>query len=132
MLMYNGFMNINIKTLGITLTPSISDYIEKRFESVKKLMESDPSATCSFEVGKTSKHHKHGDVFRAEAHIVAARRDIYVENESGDLYAAVDAVRDEVMRRLSSDKGKRLSRIRRGGTVVKNMIKGLWKVRAKI
>ena len=120
-------MNINIKATSIGLTPSISDYIEKRFESVKKFLESDPSAICDFEVGKTTQHHKTGDIFRAEAHIVAARRDIYAESEQADLYAAIDAVRDEVMHRLTSDKGKRLSRIRRGGTVVKNIIKGMWR-----
>ena len=120
-------MNINTKATGITLTPSINGYIDKRFESVKKFFEADPSAICDFEVGKISKHHKHGDVFRAEAHIVAAKRDIYAESEQSDLYAAIDIVRDEVMHRLTSDKGKRLSRIRRGGTVVKNIIKGMWR-----
>jgi len=119
-------MNINIKTTGISLTPSIASYINKRMESVKKLLENDSSATCSFEAGKTTQHHKSGDVFRAEVHIVGARRDIYVESEQSDLYAAIDAVRDEVMRRLSSDKAKRISSIRRGGMAVKNMIKGIW------
>lgn len=121
------FMNINIKTTGISLTPSISEYVNKRMESVKKFMENDPSAICNFEVGKTTKHHKSGDVFRAEAHIVAAKRDIYAESEQSDLYAAIDSVRDEVMHRLASDKGKKLSSIRRGGMVVKNIIKGLWR-----
>ena len=119
-------MNINIKTIGISLTPSISEYINKRMESAKRFLENDPSAICNFEVGKTTQHHKRGDIFRAEAHIVAAKRDIYAESEQSDLYTAIDAVRDEVMHRLTSDKGKRLSRIRRGGTAVKNMIKGLW------
>ena len=123
-------MNINIKTTNISLTPSISDYVNKRFESVKKFLQNDPSAICDFEVGKISRHHKSGDVFRAEAHIVAAHRDIYADSEQSDLYAAIDLVRDEVMHRLTSDKGKRLSSIRRGGTAIKNMIKGLWGGRA--
>ena len=114
---------------NIGLTPAITSYIEKRLEAAGKFLENDPSAICDFEVGKTTQHHKHGDVFRAEAHIVAAKRDIYAESEQGDLYAAIDAVRDEVMHRLTSDKGKRLSSIRRGGTVVKNLMKGLWKRR---
>src|ERR1035437_7210196 len=125
-------MNINIKTTGISLTPSISEYIDKRMESAKRFLENDPSAICNFEVEKTTRHHKNGDVFRAEAHIVAAKRDIYAESEQSDLYAAIRLVRDEVMRRLSSDKGKRLSSIRRGGTAVKNMIKGLWRGRAPL
>ncbi len=120
-------MNIRIKTTNISLTPSISGYINKRLESVEAFLENDPSAICDFEVGKSTMHHKKGDVFRAEAHIVAAKRDIYAGSEQADLYAAIDAVRDEVIRRLSSDKGKRISRIREGGITVKNMIRGLWK-----
>lgn len=120
-------MNINTKTTGIGLTPSISDYIGKRMEIVQKFLANDPSAICDFEVGKTTKHHKAGDIFRAEAHIVAAKRDVYAESEQADLYAAIDAVRDEVMRQLSSDKAKKISSMRRGGTMVKNIVKGLWK-----
>jgi len=125
-------MNIHIKTIGISLIPSISDYVNKRLESAARFLENDPSADCAVEVGKSTKHHKNGDVFRAEIHIVAAHRDIYAKSEQSDLYAAIDAVRDEVMHRLTSDKGKRLSSIRRGGTAVKNMIKGFWKGRDSI
>jgi len=120
-------MNINIKTTNIGLTPSISDYVGKRMESVQKFLASDPSAICDFEVGKTTEHHRQGDIFRAEAHIVAAKRNIYAESEQTDLYVAIDAVRDEVMRQLSADKTKKLSGARSGGAMVKNIIKGLWK-----
>jgi putative sigma-54 modulation protein len=123
---YTSGMNINIKGTNIGLTPAITSYIEKRLEPAGKFLEGDSSAICNFEVAKTSRHHKSGDIFRAEAHIVAAKRDIFVESEQGDLYAAIDVVRDEIIHRLSSDKGRRLSRMRRGGMAVKNIIKGLW------
>lgn len=120
-------MNIRIKATAIALTPELRGMIEKKLESIGRFLEHDPSATCDVEVGKTTGHHKHGDIFRAEIHIVAARRDIYVASEQNDLNMALDNARDEALHRLSSDKGKRLSRLRRGGRAVKDMLKGFWK-----
>ena len=108
------------------LTPAITDYVNKRLNAASKFLESDPTAIIEVSVGKTTEHHKNGDIFKAEAHIVGAKKDIYVEASAIDLYAAIDILRDEVMRRLSADKGKRLSRLRRSGAMVKNMIKGMW------
>ncbi|MDE2188800.1 MAG: ribosome-associated translation inhibitor RaiA [Patescibacteria group bacterium] len=119
-------MNIQIKASGFSLTPAIQEYVEKRLEAAGKFLADDSAAICNVEVGKTTSHHRHGDVFRAEVHLVGTRLDLYAENEAADLYVAIDKVRDEVMQHLSSDKGKRLSRARRGAARVKNLIKGLW------
>lgn len=119
-------MNINIKTTGITLTASISDYVSKRLEKIDKILQSDPSAQCNVELGKTSGHHQKGDIFRAEIHIVGSGKDAYASHEKDDLYAAIDIVRDDILRELKSGKGKRLSLIRRSGARVKYMVKGLW------
>lgn len=122
-------MNINIKATAFELSPAIRDYVQKRFDAAGRFLESDPSTKIDVEVGRTTSHHKNGDVFRAEIHIVGAHRNVYAEAEEADLYAAIDAVRDEILRRLSSDKGRKLSRMRRGGAAVKSMIKGFWKAK---
>jgi putative sigma-54 modulation protein len=119
-------MKIQIKGTNFPLTLAISDYIEKRLEGAMKFFNDDPSATVTVEVGKTSGHHKHGDIFRAEIHAVMSHSDVFVAAEKEDLYAAIDAVRDEFVHRLSSDKGKKMSRMRRGGAQIKSMLKGLW------
>lgn len=119
-------MNINVKGTGISLTPSISDYADKRLASVSKLLGGDPSFICDLELAKTSSHHNKGDIFRAEIHIVGKGKDLYAAAEDQDLYAAIDGMRDEIMRELKASKGKRLSFIRRGGTRVKEMMKGMW------
>ncbi len=58
-------MNINIKTTNITLTDSISDYTSKRLEAVKQLLANDSTIRCDVELGKTSAHHKNGDISRS-------------------------------------------------------------------
>lgn len=120
-------MNIRITAPTIGLTPAISDYTEKHLETIKKFLADDPAAQCDVELAKTTNHHKHGDIFKAEIHIVAKGENIYASVEREDLYAAIDEVRDEVVRKLKSGKDKRRSLVRRGGAQVKDFIKGFWK-----
>ncbi len=119
-------MNIKIKTTGISLTPAISEYADKRLIKISKIIGGDPSFICDLELAKTSNHHKNGDIFRAEIHIVGKGKDLYASAEDADLYAAIDAMRDEIVRELHASKGKRLSFIRKGGAQVKSMMKGMW------
>lgn len=119
-------MNINIKTSNVTLTPAISDYTNKRLGKITKIINGDQTAQCDVELGKTSLHHQKGDVFRAEIHIVGVGKNAYASAERNDLYSAIDDVRDDILRELKAHKGKKISLIRRGGTRVKNMVKGLW------
>jgi putative sigma-54 modulation protein len=118
-------MKTNIKTSGITLTPAISEYIDKRMSAVDKFVSDDPSAIADIEVGKSSGHHKQGDIFKADIHVVAKNRNLYASSEKSDLYSAIDDIRDEIVRELSSSKEKRVSLMRRGGARVKGIIKGI-------
>jgi putative sigma-54 modulation protein len=119
-------MNTNIKGTNIELTDAIRDYVAKRFQAVEKFVKDDTTVQIDIELGKTTEHHKHGDIYKAEAHIVGKGRDIYVTAEKADLYAAIDALRDEVMHRLSSSKDKRISVARAGGAKVKRIIKQIF------
>lgn len=119
-------MNINIKTTNFTLTPSISDYVNKRMKKISKLLEKDPTSQCDLELAKTTEHHQKGDLYKAEIHIVGAGKNIYASNEKGDIYSAIDLVRDDILRELKINKEKYISLVRRSGARIKNMVKGLW------
>lgn len=119
-------MNINIKTTAITLTPAISDYTNKRLDKISSLLQNDPSVQCHVELAKTTGHHNKGDIFKAEIHLVGPGKNIYVSVEKDDLYAAIDIARDEVVNKLSSEKSKRVSMLRKGGAKIKAMMKGFW------
>lgn len=118
-------MNINIKTTNITLTEAISDYASKRLEAVKQFLQNDETVLCDVELGKTTNHHKNGDIFRAEIHITGKDKDVYASAEESDLYRAIDIVRDDILNKIRSLKSKKISLIRRGGAKIKEMIKGL-------
>jgi putative sigma-54 modulation protein len=117
-------MKINIKATGIELTPAISDYVQKKVSALHKYIHND-DAVAQVEVGRTTQHHKTGEVFKAEVHITGAGLDLYAVSEHSDLYAAIDLVKDEITRNAVHEKGKRETLTRRGGQMVKNVLKGL-------
>lgn len=120
-------MKINIKATGIELTPAISDYVNKKVASIEKYLSGDTSqAVANVEVGKITKHHKAGDIFRAEIHITGGH-DIYTEEETEDLYASIDKVKDEIIQKLVHSKDKNITLTRRGQQMVKNILKGFWR-----
>lgn len=119
-------MNTAIKAGSIELTPAISEYVDKRMKKIEDFLGDDPAILCDVELSKTTGHHNKGDIFRAEIHIVGSGKNIYAAREESDLYAAIDLVRDEVLREAKSEHGRQISLARRGGARMKNMMKGLW------
>lgn len=125
------FMKTNIKATNITITPAISDYIEKKLESLEKYFKNLEEVVVNIEVGKSTRHHKSGDVFMAELHVINGGQDYYVQVLKEDLYAAIDEAKDSLTRELTSRRKKALRMVRRGGVRLKNMIKNLNPWRAK-
>ena len=79
--------------------------------------------TMYVELGKESNHHKSGDIFRAEVRIGGAGQNFYAVSLAPDLYAAIDAVKDEIIREITKIKGKREALMRKGGRMIKNAMR---------
>jgi ribosomal subunit interface protein len=119
-------MRLQIKATGITLTPSIEEYVSKKIDMIDKHISSlDADALVSVEVGRTTLHHKSGDIFKAEIKVRANGREYFAVSEKPDLYEAIDDVKDEMTRELVSKKQKGITLLRRGGARVKMLIKRL-------
>lgn len=117
-------MNININAKSIDLTPALKDYTEKRLGGITKFTHGEPTITV--ELGKTTNHHKQGDVFMAEINVTTTLGKQYrAVSEKEDIYEAIDDVRNEIVRELTHDKEKKMTLFRRGAQRVKNLIKGL-------
>jgi putative sigma-54 modulation protein len=117
-------MKINTKATGISLTPSISEYIEKKLNVLEKFFREE-DVLANVEVGRTTRHHKSGDIFRAEIHIIAGGQNYYSVAEEDDLYAAIDEVKDEIVHEMTSKRKKAARLLRRGGAQIKNLLKGI-------
>lgn len=125
-------MRIKIQATGLELTPAIVDYVEKRLQPLEKLFDEDGGdILLRVEVGVVTRHHKQGDVFRAEANTRAYHQDFRAVAETSDLYAAIDEVREELEREVVSRRSKDRTLFRRGAAVVKDLMKGFGKFKWK-
>lgn len=118
-------MNTNIKATNIELTGAISDYVNKRLSAIEKFIKPEEEMTAYVEVGKTTNHHKQGEVFRAEFNIEISGAKFYTFSEKEDLYAAIDDAKDEIARQIKTNKDRKQTLFKRGAVSVKKMLKGI-------
>lgn len=118
-------MNIKTQTKSFELTPAIEDYVYKKVSMLSKFLGEDNDATiCEVEIGKTTNHHKSGDIFRAEINLmIPGRKQCYAVAEEEDLYVAIDKVHNNIEREIVSTKEKDERTHRKGGGVIKSLLK---------
>lgn len=116
-------MKINIKSTNIELTESLKEWTNKKLGEIDLFLgdfapESievgqREKAEIWVEIGKITRHHRKGEVFRAEAQLYLPKKKIKVEATSQDLRTAINAVKDELQRSIRKYKGKRIDRARK-------------------
>ena len=118
------YMNTKIRSINFDITPAIDEYVSKKILSLEKFLEVSDGTICEVEIGRTTKHHNSGDIFRAEINLnQPGSKQVYAVAEEADLYTAIDVVRDEAERAIVSRKTKDETLFRRGAAQVKNLIK---------
>lgn len=119
-------MKIKIRSKNFDLTPAIDEYVSKKISSLEKFLDVKGEVLCEVEIGRTTKHHNSGDIFKAEVNIAQpGGKQIYVVAEEVDLYTAIDVVRDEAERAIVSRKNKYKTLFRKGASRVKDLLKRL-------
>lgn len=116
-------MKITIKATNIELTQSIRTEAENKIGELEKYIQSfnkeeavikgKPLYEVWVEVGRTTRHHKKGDIFRAEVQIRLPGKSLRAESENTDLYQAIDEVRNELKTELKRYKEKQIDRRKR-------------------
>lgn len=120
-------MNINIKATNIELTEAINDYINKRLMSIEEKFVREGEISGYVEVGKTTNHHKQGDVFKAEFDIKINGERFFIQDSKNDLYAAIDNVKEEIIRKITHTKDRKKTLFKRGAVSIKKMLKNISK-----
>ena len=92
---------------------------------IEKFIKEGEKVIAYVEVGKTTNHHKQGDVFRAEFNIEISGKKFYAVSEEADLYAAIDGVKEEIVRQITTTKDRKQTLFKRGAMSVKKMLKGV-------
>ncbi|OHA58116.1 MAG: ribosomal subunit interface protein [Candidatus Vogelbacteria bacterium RIFOXYD1_FULL_44_32] len=119
-------MKTNVKTTNIVLTPAIDQYLRFKIAKIKKYIdESSGEAMVDIEIGKTTEHHRRGQLFKAEINLVVPGQSLRrADIEDYDLYSAIVEARDEIVLQIKATHEKQTTLLRRGGRKIKEMIRG--------
>lgn len=124
-------MQINLQGRGMELTDSIKDYVLKRVTNLEKLLSNletkKGEARVSFEISKTTNHHKTGEIFHADCSIKIDGKNFYGSSDHEDLYGAIDEVKEILFNDIQKNKDRQQTLFKRGAMSVKKMLKGLSK-----
>jgi len=120
-----SFMKFSIKTKNFESTEEIENYLDKKLKSLEKFLSSfnRDLVKVEVEIGRTTKHHQAGDIFRAEINLSINGKLFRVESEQESLYAAIDEVRDDLEREIKKFKEKRETIFIRGARSIKKKLK---------
>ncbi len=112
----------NVKATNIELTQEISDYLDKRLESIEKLIDpNDESAIFDIEVEKIAGQQT-GEILRAEINLKIAGGHLRAEATEQTILNAIDKARNEMLTELRKTKTKKRRLLRRGGTAIKGFM----------
>lgn len=124
-------MRINLQGKNMELTEAIKDYVSKRVTNLEKLLsgieKNGGEVAVTFEVGKSTKHHKGEAIFRAYCLINTNGKEFYASADEEDLYVAIDSVKESLFREISKSKDRKQTLFKRGAASVKKMMKGISK-----
>lgn len=104
-------MKITIKATAVDLTPALKEYIEEKIGSLAKFLtrfDAEGAVGARVEVGRTTRHHHKGLVFRAEVNIDVPGKVLRAETEDSDIRAAIDKAKDKLKR--EAEKYKEMQR----------------------
>jgi len=104
-------MKLIISTKNISLDDPLRVFVEEKIGGLKKFIK-DPNdlVEVRVEIGRPSKHHRSGMVYRAEANLTVDGKLLRAEATHLDLRTAIVAVKDELQVQMKKFKEKRVSR----------------------
>ena len=104
-------MKINIKGIGIEVTPALEVYIKQKLGSLAKFVtrfDERGSAEAWVEVSRTTKHHHKGEIFFAKADVVLPKKVLRAKHTGSNLRAALDIVKDTLRVEIKKYKDRSL------------------------
>jgi ribosomal subunit interface protein len=114
-----------IKATNTTLTPAITSYVENKLSkgALEKFSGHNRILDVSVDIGRTTGHHTHGEIFRAEINVFIKGKVLRAVSDKEDLYSAIDDVHDEIIEVLRDTKERKDTLWRRGARSIKRMLR---------
>lgn len=116
-------MPIKIKGTRLKVSEELHAYALKRLGAVERMIK-DGKVVFDVELAKSTNHHKKGEVYYAEANLEVDGTFYRATEEATTIEAAIDAVKDELLREMRKEKTRRTSKARQEEGRAKREIKG--------
>ncbi len=118
-------MKYTTKATDMELSVSVEEYVGKKMAALGKLAEyAGGHGAAHVELARTTRHHRSGDVFRAELQLHVKGRDLRAEALGETIFEAVDKAQEGMRTELERLKEKAVDSVKAGGRAIKKMIKG--------
>ena len=119
-------MKIVIKATNFSLTASLRNYVLQKLDRdlAKFVAGIHSDITAWVEIGKTTRHHHKGKIFRAEMQVrLPGDKTIRAEAEDTDLHVAIDRVRDIIAGECKKYKTRQFVLTKRRARTIKKDLK---------
>lgn len=119
-------INFHISTKNTDLTPELTNYIHEKLGVIEKFIHpssSDQEILAEVEIGLRSRHHRKGDVYRAEINLTVDGKRYRAVTKENDMYSAIDRLKDETSRVVRKGENRSETLFLKGARKIKNMLK---------
>ena len=101
-------MKTTIRAKNIFLSQKLRDYVEEKIGAeVEKLLKHErPPIEVAVELIRLTKHHKKGNIYRAEVQVSLHGHRVISEASGESIEQAIDEVKDELEREIKKHRGK--------------------------
>lgn len=96
-------MNLKISGHHVELTPALKEYVQNKLERIKRHFDNVIDITVILAVDANTEKDKRQ---RAEINVHMRGKDLHVESEAQDMYAAIDLLMDKLDRQVLRHKDK--------------------------
>lgn len=94
---------------NLELTPQLMEHIRNEVGSLKKFIDQKTWEDAKIEVGRTSRRHRKGEIYRAEINLPLPGKFLRAEEVSENLHTAVNIVKEEIERQVKKYLGRKES-----------------------
>ncbi|MDP4020936.1 MAG: ribosome-associated translation inhibitor RaiA [Candidatus Adlerbacteria bacterium] len=116
-------INHNIKGTGLSVTDELRTYVEKGLAGAEKFLAGDSTAHANVELEYS--HLRDGGKYRAEFTLSSGANVYRAEEWGSTLHEAIDLASGQLAKEIRRTKKRHLALVRRGGAIIKDVIRGL-------
>lgn len=119
-------MQIHFKGTNYDLPANITELARKKVESLAKYIgENRENARAYVDLGKETEAHQNGKIWRADINFDVEGSRFYAKAVEDSIEKAIDRSVSELARELQTARKRQQSLVKKGGGVIKSLMRGL-------